>query len=174
MKRWENLLLVIDKNTYRVVFRTAWSEWPQMIPSSNFLIARNYKGWVEATDQNWQNFEVRWPDLIHGLEITDQKLDQSDVTKLLLARAQSAFAWRWLSVLYTVDKNTAGMIPGIDLVSTPAEAELLNQERMAIKNMIKEDLLTYWEKIWNTTNIEELESLVHKIKITTRTGHAWQ
>ena len=173
MRRWENLLLVLDKNTSRVVFRTAWSEWPQMVPSSNFLTVRNYKGWVEATDQNWQNFEVKWPSLIHGLAISEQPIEKDDMSKLLLARAQSAFAWRWLSALYTVDKSTAGMIPGIDLASTPAEEELIRQERQAVKDMIKEDLLTYWGKIWNTDSVNELESIIHKIKITTKTGHAW-
>jgi hypothetical protein len=176
MKRWENLLLVIDKPTNRIVFRTPWSDWPQMIPTSHQLAVRNYKGWVDFSDTQWNDFQVAWPRLMYGLETYDPQthpLDRETNSRLLVEREKSALAWRWLNVLYAFDRSVTGMIPGIDLVDSDAELKLLEQERAVVKSMIAQDLKKHWKRIWEATSNEELVAIANEIKFESRNSQAF-
>ena len=176
MKKWENLLLVMDKPTERIVFRAPWKEWPQMIPSTSQHVVRNYNGWTEFSDSDWSGFRVAWPRLVHGLELYDENIvpiDSVTRDRLVVERIKSGLAWRWLNVLYSFDRSVSGMIPGIDVVDNEIELKLLQQERESVKKMIADDLKKNWQRIWEASSKTELDAIAAELKFEGRNSQGF-
>lgn len=172
--RWENLLVVMNKETRRIVYRNVWTEWPQMIPANPGLAVRNWKGWTNFTDdKQWNEFNIAWPKAGFGdLELLENA-DSKDIAIFQLDRAKSAMAWRWLNVHYLLDRSVSGMIPGIDFADTPAELELMLQERQSVRSMIQHDLKTYWASIWEADSLKSLEQIAFQIKLESKNVQAF-
>lgn len=175
--KWENLLVVIDKATNRLVYRAAWADWPQMIPATTDHIVRNWKGFNNWTNDDWNKFEIVWPDLTQSVtrasEANILPLTTEEHDRLCIERDKCGLAWRWLNVLYSLNKSVMGMIPGIDIADTLAELNLIKQERSIIQCMIKDDIQTYWHRIWEAKSLEEIESIAIEIKSTSRNSQAF-
>jgi hypothetical protein len=172
--RWENLLVVVDKKTRRIIYRSAWSEWPQMIPATPRLAVRNWKGWSKFTEEkDWNSFNIGWPRAGFGdLELFEDATSE-EIETFKLDRTKSAMALRWLNVLYALDRSVSGMIPGIDFADTPAELELMLQERQSVRSMIQNDLKTYWASIWEAQSLKSLEQIAFQIKLESKNVQAF-
>jgi len=175
MKKWENLLVVIDKSTERLVFRSFWTEWPQMIPGNNRFAVRNWRGWNDWTNDDWNNFTLRWHNVMHPVEraTPDDVLSDEDRARLPIEREKSAVAWHWLNVLHALHRSTEGMIQGIHMYDSAAEKELLEQEHQAVKDLIRRDLSQHWARIWNASTMEEIENLAEELRFTSRNSQAY-
>lgn len=172
--RWENLLVVVDKKTRRIIHRSAWAEWPQMIPATPRLAVRNWKGWSKFTEEkDWSNFNIAWPQSGFGdLELLEDATSE-EIETFKLDRTKSAMALRWLNVLYALDRSVSGMIPGIDFADTPAELELMLQERQSVRSMIQNDLKTHWASIWEADSLKSLEQIAFQIKLESKNVQAF-
>lgn len=173
MKKWENLLVVVDKRTERMVFRSFWTEWPQMIPGNNMFAVRNWRGWNDWSDEDWNNFKLNWGDIMRPVERDETPLSDSDRARLHVEREKSAVAWRWLNVLYSLHRSTEGMIPGIHLYESESERRLIEQERQSVNELIRKDLSQHWTKIWDASSMEEIESLAEELRFTSRNSQAY-
>ena len=175
--KWENLLVVMDKPTGRLIYRAAWTDWPQMIPTTTDYAVRRWSGFNDWTDSEWKNFEIVWPSLTQNIsrasELDKLPLPKEEYDRLCFEREKCGLAWRWLNVLYSVNKSVMGMIPGIDIANTPTEEKLLQQERSTIQDMIKQDIQTYWARIWEAKSLSEIESIAIEIKSTSRNSQAF-
>jgi len=171
--KWENLILVVDVKSRSVVNRFAYQEWPQMIPATHTTTVRQWKGWNDFTDKEWDSFDIVWPSVATSLERRDNPLSNEDIARLQIERRKAGVAWRWLGVLYMLDKSVTGMIPGIDIAATPAEEDLLRQERETVRGMIKQDLQDYWPRIWACTSLDEIEAIATEIKLSSRNSQAF-
>lgn len=173
MKKWENLLVVIDKSTGRLIFRSFWTEWPQMIPGNNRFAVRNWRGWNDWTEEDWNQFTLSWSNVMRPVERAEIPLTDEDRARLPVEREKAAVAWRWLNVLYALHRSTEGMIPGIYVYESEAEKDLLEQERQSVKELIRQDLSQYWARIWNASTMEEIESLAEELRFTSRNSQAY-
>ena len=175
--KWENLLVVLDKQTSRLVYRSAWAEWPQMIPTTPDYAVRQWRGFNDWTEADWTNFEITWPDVNQGAVRANPAktlpLTEQDLVRLQMEREKCALAWRWLNVMYALNRSVTGMIPGIDVAPTLAEENLLLEERTQVQNMIKNDILVYWPKIWSASTMAEVEAIGTELKSVSRNSQAF-
>jgi len=90
-----------------------------------------------------------------------------------MEREKCALAWRWLNVMYALNRSVTGMIPGIDVAPTLAEENLLREERAQVQTMIKNDILVYWPKIWSASTMAEVEAIGTELKSVSRNSQAF-
>ena len=65
-----------------------------------------------------------------------------------------------------------GMLPGIDLCDTMVELNHLEQERLAIKELIKNELKQYWSPLWNANTIEDVEQIAIELNLQNHLNQA--
>ena len=156
---YQDLLLVVKKTTNRVVFRTMYSEWPRMISASPDYIVRRRQDDISFSDTQWNS--VIWQKF--RLEIKPILPDEMSTFKV--DNLKCRVAWTWLNVLHNANISTMGMLPGIDLCDTMVELSHLEQERLAIKELIKSELKQYWSPLWNANTIEEIERIATELNL---------
>lgn len=163
---YQDLLLVVKKSTNRVVFKTIYSEWPRMIPASPDYIVRRRQDDISFNESQWNS--VIWYKF--NLEIKPISPDEMPMYKVDNLKCQ--VAWTWLNVLHNANRSTMGMLPGIDLCDTMVELNHLEQERVAIKELIKNELKQYWSPLWNANTLEDVERIATELNLQNHLNQA--
>lgn len=174
MKTRSNFIVGIDDKTTRIIWKARWQDWPQMVPATQDVIIRHYKGVDDFTEEEWNRFRLKWASLARGVErVEGEDLGMAEMDRLRLAKLKCYMAWNWINILHILHRSTQGMIPGIDIVTTEKEQALLDQERASVQRIIKGDLLSNWTALWESRTRADLEKLAAQIYYESRNGQAW-
>lgn len=154
------LLVVMDRESERLIWANLYREWPRFTPGVATLSAFPYFS-VESPTMGEIN------DLMARKDLEDKtkfiKVGPpvgAEFRRLLLLRDQCGLAWRWLNSLYQLHRSAQGFMPGVPLgLPGTNDRALYEQELAAVSEMIAAEIANHYWKIWETKNTDDLESL---------------
>lgn len=155
-----NLLVVMDRETDRLVWATPYQEWPRLVPGL-------------ATLSSFQYFDPEGPSMvdINDLMVRRELGDGNkfikvglpigaEFRKLILLKAKCDLTWRWLIGLHRLSLSVQGYIPNVPLgLPGTNDRALFEQELATVRENIAREINDNHWRIWAAETSSELEKI---------------
>lgn len=159
---FRELLIAVDKETQRVVWRTHYREWPRMMPSDPNLAVFPWRGFTEVQLNDIDDLRV-----IHDkaeIRIADVEFSKNEKERLLFLREKCMLCWRWLIQLHDLQRSVQGFLPFYPLGKEGTnDRKLFYEEQSRVMKVIVDEIEENHDKIWLAKDSDELSEIAEHI-----------
>jgi hypothetical protein len=141
-----------------------------MLPTDLDVAVFCYRGEVEYSEDNFKDFNVIFDSITIGAppSLINRQDDANlptaeDIDRLNLNRTKCRLIFSFLSRLNDKITMSSGILPGI-YNATGTENEMLKEESNKIKQLAKEYLIEFYDRLWLAETAPELISIFHEAR----------